>query len=192
MKTKISKKILVLIIAIGVIGLFLLTWLFNRSEPEKNQNTQQQQTPDNSFTPSQEEIEAKGDVNSQELSDSKNDSLKAFVRDFTTKYLNYNPSNPQAHIESLKNVMAPNIYSQEMAKNKNPSATQKSIQIKKIYITDIIVGDKYNSVIVPIDITLTTTDNSKVDLTYIYRYDVIPDKNGWKVVWITDESPLGQ
>jgi hypothetical protein len=175
---------------VGVLGLFLLSWVFNKSETEQTNNIQQQQTPDNSFTPSQEELEA--DANSDELSQSKNNSLKSFVRDFTTKYLNYDASKPQAHIESLKNVMETNLYTQEMAKNKSPSATMKSLQIKQIYIADIIVGDKYNSVIVPIDVTLTTTDNTKVDLTYEYRYDIVPDQNGWKVVWITDESELGQ
>lgn len=189
MKTKISKKILVLIIAIGVLGLFLLSWLFNRSETEKNQNTQQE-TTDNSFTPSQQEIEA--DANSDDLSQSKNNSLQVFTRDFTTKYLNYNPSKPQAHIESLKGVMESNIYAQEMTKNKTPSVTKKSIKIQKIYITDIIVGDRYTSVTVLIDVTLTTTDDKKIEQTYEYRYDIVPDKNGWKVVWITDESQLGQ
>ncbi|WP_028776784.1 hypothetical protein [Shimazuella kribbensis] len=182
-----NKKILVLIIGVGVLGLFLLSWIFADDEEQKPQTNNPPVTSD---TPSQEEIEAKGNVNSEDLSQSKNNSIKAFARDFTTKYLTYNPSKPTAHIESVKNLMSPELYNEQMALFKNGSPTITNIEIRKIYITDIYVGYKHDNLTVPIDVTLTTKQGQKVDTTYIYIYNIIPDGTGWKVVGIHDESVI--
>jgi hypothetical protein len=182
-----KKLVLVLIIIVGVLGLFLLSWIFDDGE---EQNPQANNPPVTSDTPTEEEIEAKGNVNSKDLSQAKNNSIKAFARDFTTKYLTYNPSNPTAHIESVKNLMSPELYNEQKALFKNGSPTITNIEIRKIYITEIYVGYKHNNLTVPIDVTLTTKNGQKVDATYIYVYNIIPDGTGWKVVGIHDESNI--
>jgi hypothetical protein len=185
-----DKQAAVIIGVIGVVLALILYWIFGGTENEAEK--QPPQTPPvTNTTPSNEEQEAKGNASTDQLSKDQNESVKNFARDFTKKYLNYNPSKPTAHIESLKSLMADDVYAQQIALFKAGNPNIKSIQIKKIYITDIETGEWYNTLTVPVDVTISTAQGQKVDFTYIYVYNISQDsKTGWKMVGIADESDV--
>jgi hypothetical protein len=182
-----DKQVALIIGAVAIVVALILYWILGGEDEVKTQQPPKE-PPVTNTTPSKEEQEAKGNVNTDQLTKDKNDSIKAFARDFTEKYLTYNPSKPNGHIENLKSMMSADLYAQQMELFKTGNPNIKSIKIKKIYITDILVGEWYNTLTVPIDVTISTTAGQNVDATYIYIYNISQEGSGWKMVGITDAT----
>jgi hypothetical protein len=182
-----DKQVALIIGTVAIVVALILYWLLGGEDEAQKQQPPEEPSITNT-TPSKQEQEAKGNVNTDQLTKEKNDSLKAFARDFTEKYLNYNPSKRNAHIENVKSMMSADLYTQQMELFKTGNPNIKSIKIKKIYITDILVGEWYNTVTVPIDVTIATTAGQSVDATYIYLYNISQEGSGWKMVGITDAT----
>jgi hypothetical protein len=180
-----NKKAAAIIIAI--IAMFcslILYWIFGGKEETPAQPPTETETTDQTSS-SEETYE---DETSSQLSDEQNKSLQVFVRNFTQKYAAYTQENPQQFIQELKPFMTPDVFAQEMEKNKSPILMVKKIDIKQMYITDIQVGNWYNDVTVPVDVTITWDDDTQSTRTHVYIFSIQQEDTGWKVVGITDAS----
>lgn len=182
-----EKQAAIIIGVIGVILAMILYWIFGGTQDEVKK--QQQQTPTTTnTTPSQQTDISTGDASSRDLSAAENKSLKDFVRSFTQKYISYDQSKPTSNVDSVKDQMTTELYNEQYQNFKTPLAKIKNVEIKKIYITNIEVSERFTMVTTFIDVTVHQANGNTVDVTYQYLYNIINTASGWKVEAITDVS----
>lgn len=111
--------------------------------------------------------------------------LSTFVTNFATKFLSYDKSRPNEHLESVKDMMTPELYNLQKQFNNN-SPDIKNVTVKQVSINSYIPGNKVTRANLYVDVTITTVQNTTFTTTYTERYLLSHQSGQWKVVSVGD------
>ncbi|MCH5585661.1 hypothetical protein MK805_11970 [Shimazuella sp. AN120528] len=181
------KKGDIVAIIIGIIVLVFLFWfLFLRDDTPKKEEPPVQTPSVNTNTQSDNSDSSQGDDSSPNsgFSDKDINVLSKFVTDFTTKFISYDKSKPNEHLDSVKDMMTPQLYALQKKLNAN-SPDIKNISVKQVSIADITPG-QMTSVNLYVDVTITTIQNQTITTTYAEKYLLTNNSAKWKVVSVGD------
>jgi hypothetical protein len=179
-----NRKAVIFVVFVGII-LALLFRSFFESKEEK----QAKPVPIQNEKPDQWEEERK-EQEQQTEQDKK--EIEGFIKNFLTKYLEYDPENPAAHIESVKNDLDASIFHAELTTYKIQISDWRDRNLKEI--RDLVFTPKDNgfySVEAVAEAELTTT---KGTVTYFtsFSFEVRKEETGWKIKTLNYYSDDGE
>jgi hypothetical protein len=178
-----KSNIIVILLGLGVL-IFLFWLLFLRDDPQADKPQQNQK---NTTTPNTTNNQSPPvDASSSRLTAAENKEIQTFLRDFTQKYVSYDESKPSAGVESVKNMMTPEVY-QEQLKNYQKFGIN-NIKVRKINIDSIKAEERYITSMVSIDVTIKYPNNQQRDTIFHYTFYLYNEQSGWRVGSISDDT----
>lgn len=177
-----NNKAVFFVVIVGIILSLLFNLIFGGKEEKQPTPapTQNQTTNGETDSSRPDPLEAERKAQEQKTEQDKKE-IEGFIKEFLTKYLEYDPTKPTAHIESVKNDLDPSIFQTEFTIYKTPISDWRNRKLKKIHDLVITPMDNgYYQVEATAEIELTTTKGTFTQFSG-FSCEVSKEDSGWKI-----------